>query len=435
MSDFGWLIAGGAAVTGVLGVFWGYVRLLWTQLASRIIVSCELRNGLAEPVGMYFWQHFKASCFGFRTYTGETMYVRPVKRVQLVAMEVVGHAGRLYWRGWRPLWLSRIQSNDKGGMHIGTQYSAGGLRLTFIRGTFNIEHLLIEATTCYNHFLTDTSGKVRSRYHVKHAFGTANKPAKMQNDGAPTACCNDVDPATLSLTHRALQWSLNDLGTSNINHGTAIAQQALRPDAKDMVEEIRRWMTSEEWYKARGIPWRRGWLLHGAPGTGKTSLIRAVAEDFDLPVYVFDLATLFNDELQRYWQMMLTETPCIALIEDIDAVFDIRENKVGGHLTFDCLLNCLDGVERTDGVLLMITTNHLEKLDPALATRPGRIDRALELCSLDVNGRRHLCQRILCERPEIWEETIRQGEGETGAQFQERCTQLALAKYWESAPR
>ena len=62
MSDWGWILAGGAAVTGFLGMFWGYVKSLWSQLASRLVMSCEIRGGLAEAVGMYFWKHFKVSC-------------------------------------------------------------------------------------------------------------------------------------------------------------------------------------------------------------------------------------------------------------------------------------------------------------------------------------------------------------------------------------
>ena len=51
MSDWGWILAGGAAVTGFLGMFWGYVKSLWSQLASRLVMSCEIRGGLAEAVG------------------------------------------------------------------------------------------------------------------------------------------------------------------------------------------------------------------------------------------------------------------------------------------------------------------------------------------------------------------------------------------------
>jgi len=220
-----------------------------------------------------------------------------------------------------------------------------------------------------------------------------------------------------------------------VNHGNALGQQALDVTAQQTVEEARRWKTSEDWYKSRGIPWRRGWRFQGPPGTGKTSLVRALAEDLDLPVFVYDLATLFNNELQAAWQKMLASVPCIALIEDIDAVFDGRTNKAGGHLTFDCLLNCLDGVERADGVLLIVTTNDPAKLDSALSgasgkDRPGRIDRVLEFGSLDEAGRRQLCQRILREWPENHDAVVQDGAGETGAQFQERCTQIALTNYW-----
>ncbi len=69
------------------------------------------------------------------------------------------------------------------------------------------------------------------------------------------------------------------------------------------------------------------------------------------------------------------EVPCVAMFEDIDAVFHGRRNVAvasGPSLTFDCLLNCLDGVQRANGLLTFMTTNHLELVDPAIG-QPGEI--------------------------------------------------------------
>lgn len=181
--------------------------------------------------------------------------------------------------------------------------------------------------------------------------------------------------------------------------------------------------------------------------TGKTSLVRAIAYDLDLPIYSFDLSTMSNEELIEKWKLMKTYTPCIALIEDIDAVFDGRKNRLGeygGGLTFDCFLNCIGGIENCNGVMLIVTTNNIEDIDEALgvprkdkdmngtliSTRPGRIDRALELKKLTEECRVKIARRILKDYPKYINEVVEKGDGDTGAQFQERCTQIALEKYW-----
>src|SRR5205823_13400923 len=83
-------------------------------------------------------------------------------------------------------------------------------------------------------------------------------------------------------------------------------------------------------------------------------------------------------------------------------------------LTFDCLLNCLDGVERSDGIFTIITTNDVSKIDAALgqprrlpdgsvefiSTRPGRIDKAVELTYMEPADKRLLAMRILGEYEE-----------------------------------
>ena len=126
----------------------------------------------------------------------------------------------------------------------------------------------------------------------------------------------------------------------------------------------------------------------------------------------------------------------MALIEDVDAVFDGRKTIVG-HLTFDCLLNCLDGVERSDGLLTFVTSNDPAKLDAALggpagkSARPGRIDEIVRLGPMSEAGRRHVADRVLRDFPAgVSEDIVDAGNGDTGAQFERRCVEAATAAKW-----
>ena len=181
--------------------------------------------------------------------------------------------------------------------------------------------------------------------------------------------------------------------------------------------------------------------MHGPPGTGKTAFIRAVAQDLDLPIHVFDLATFYNDELKKAWNNMKSSAPCIALFEDIDSVFvgrdPINEKIV---LTFDALLNCVDGVERSDGVMLFATTNRLSTLDSALGgqaegqlSRPGRINESVLFDILDEDGRKLIANRTLGDWPEIARHAVIRGQGDTGDQFERRCIDLAQELFWGAA--
>ena len=149
-----------------------------------------------------------------------------------------------------------------------------------------------------------------------------------------------------------------------------------------------------------------------------------------------------NEELVENWQNSLTESPCIVLLEDIDRIFDenrqIKTSKDKSPLTLDCLLNCISGVQPSDGILVLVTANDVTKLDPALgvpettgkSTRPGRLDRAVYVGILNEKGRKKIAARILSDCSELVEKTVLAGEGETGAQFESRCSKLALEQYW-----
>lgn len=211
-------------------------------------------------------------------------------------------------------------------------------------------------------------------------------------------------------------------------------------DQRDLVGKIRVWFEHKDWFERRGIQWKMGILLHGLPGTGKTSLVKKVAYEFDLPVFVFDLATLTNEEFYEEWDSMLSHTPCITLFEDFDSIFHGRKNvSVESKLTFDSILNCIDGLKETNGVVTFVTTNEIDKIDPAmgglvdgnpLSTRPGRIDYRLEFGPMEREERSHLTNLLLDEWTEEDKSAlVDSGEGMTAAQYKGVCQEKALGKF------
>lgn len=438
----GWFLAGGAAILTVVASGWEYVQRAWQQVAGRIVIRVTATGYVADALRLYIKTHFVPSRFGPREYLGWMLHVRPRRRVQLVPMEVTPRSGKMFWQGWRGLWVGRTLAfaDDVESGANSRNYSEESLSLLILRGTFDPDRLIIDATEWYNRQVVENSETEGRRHSIRYVHGTAGRSVvefdRRHRKGPEESPSSSADIRSC-LHHRSLTWSFCDLGPDQSPPGTACATLALSAAAERLVEEARSWKDSEAWYKARGIPWRRGWLLHGRPGTGKTALARSIAEDLDLPVFVYDLASLHNDELRQAWSQMLAEVPCMALIEDIDAVFDGRRNVSCGadrqSLTFDCLLNCLDGIQRADGLLVVITTNRLEKIDAALgtedaqgSTRPGRIDRVVELGELNAAGRLKIARRILTDWPGEWQPLIDAGGGDTAAQFQERCTARAL---------
>lgn len=144
-----------------------------------------------------------------------------------------------------------------------------------------------------------------------------------------------------------------------------------------LVDDMKAFLASAQWYADRGIPYRRGYLLYGPPGSGKTSVIQALAGHLDYNICILNLAeqTLTDDRLNH----LMNNVPArsLLLLEDIDSAFTSRkqttEQGYMSGVTFSGLLNALDGVASADERIIFMTTNHPERLDPALI-RPGRVD-------------------------------------------------------------
>lgn len=151
-----------------------------------------------------------------------------------------------------------------------------------------------------------------------------------------------------------------------------------------ILKSIKDFKVAEQWYVDRGIPWRLGILLFGPPGSGKSSTVAAIASHFKMDIAILNLNMkgLDDNQLNSY----LADCPknALVLLEDIDCVFSERKGSEDkdNQVTFSGLLNAIDGVAASEGRILFMTTNYVEKLDPALI-RPGRVDVKFEIGSPD----------------------------------------------------
>lgn len=167
----------------------------------------------------------------------------------------------------------------------------------------------------------------------------------------------------------------------------------------DLLTDARVFLSREAWYGERGIPWRRGYLFYGPPGTGKTSLIRALASELDLDLALVDLSQpSLDDSLLRE---LLAQLPAKAalVLEDVDSVAPGRDDT-DRKLSLSGLLNALDGLGASEGRLLFMTTNHPDRLDPALI-RPGRVDRNIEIGLLGAEDVGCMVARFFPDQPDL----------------------------------
>lgn len=147
-----------------------------------------------------------------------------------------------------------------------------------------------------------------------------------------------------------------------------IVEQATRYD-------IENWIMAEDRYKKLHIPYRRGYLFEGPPGNGKSSVVRVILKTYPFRAYTINFSNreIEDSDLYRVFRNATQTAPACVLLEDLDRVFPAGgENRT--NVTMTALLNALDGVGRSDGVIVIATANNPQELDPAIRLRPGRFD-------------------------------------------------------------
>jgi len=161
---------------------------------------------------------------------------------------------------------------------------------------------------------------------------------------------------------------------------------------EQLIADLELFRSDKKFYRQHGIPYKRSYLFHGPPGCGKTSLISALASQYDLTVCPIPLSNPKITDNVLISLMSSAPPNSIIVLEDIDIVFTTHgifaRNAAASStgITFSGLTNALDGVTSTEDKLIIMTTNFRDKLNLEAMMRPGRIDRIFEISYADADA-------------------------------------------------
>jgi len=423
---------------GIIAAGWEHLRSMVSYLRNLVVVTASLDCGHEDFV-FRFCKKIKDGRNYFRLGNKDIYFGywsnKDGSSIQSVICEKDVFGSVIWFFKWYCPVLVDVKDTQK-------------ISVTYVRWLFPLSKFLV---SCLG---VDLKKNESNRWYITHCWGREDNfdssGLKTTDAKASETCC---DASGWHLGFRSHYYGLNNvisckdyekLGFSEKNN-MSLSGHYETDSEKKLYKDIEFWLNSQDWYEKTGIQWKRGALLYGEPGTGKTSMVHNISRRLDIPVKVFHLEGFDNKLFQESWHGVCDGAIC--LIEDFDAVFNGREflgktqTRIG--MTFDSFLNTIDGVDHRGSIFMIITTNHPEKLDKALVDyksddniilRPGRIDHVIKCERVGREGVEFLANNILYD----WNEEDRSAFIKsidhlfpvTAAQAQELCMSVAIDHRW-----
>jgi hypothetical protein len=408
------------AAAGSLVAFWGQVKGFLTRIISIVVKTDTIQGSfLAEEFLTEILPHTRLISWGNNTYLNET-FLFP-------KCGFYAHLFYSYFRSYPAFykWTPIIISEDG-------EYS---LKITYLTWTFPIHEILesinakcwdrqsVAAQKRRNFYVYDVSGSDDCKHLAADMAAKSGEPSSGPSAKGMLSRPYLVRDKVRFFGHQFAETQAVEAASENDSYFWSI-------EAKQLDNEITFWLNNRNWYRERNLPWRRGGLITGKPGGGKSKLVLKCAEKHGLTVRRLNIANMSNTEFLKAFDCSSDEGQII-LIEDIDAIFEGRTNVLaaGTHtkqlLSFDTFINAIGGIKAANGSFIIVTSNHPEKLDGALK-RAGRLDAKIEIGPLCEDGRKFIAANILRDWQDLIDKAVEEGECMVAAEFENYCIELAI---------